>query len=165
MFQCCKQFWSCLPLRTATCLHYLAHYALLPTPAYLKCNKVNARLMALALCLALDPIFRIHPRKTLLNPVIFLKPNWKPSSPHSTSAPVVLPPSTQLLLQYRSASCVCKWIEFIVFTFLLQIMLCVICISKTALHMHRIWQLSHSLCPWPQQSNNFTGNWLMVIYH
>ena len=36
-----------------------------------KSNNTNARLMAFAPSLALDPTFEIHSHKTLLNPVIF----------------------------------------------------------------------------------------------
>ena len=44
----------------------LVHYArLLPTPACWKSNNINARLMAFAPSLALDPTFGIHSHKTL----------------------------------------------------------------------------------------------------
>ena len=44
---------------------HLLHYALLLTPACWKSNNTNARLMASALSLALDPTFGIHSHKTL----------------------------------------------------------------------------------------------------
>ena len=43
----------------------LVHYALLLTPAWWKSNNTNARLMAFAPSLALDPTFGIHSHKTL----------------------------------------------------------------------------------------------------
>ena len=65
----------------------LVHYALLLTPACWKSNYTNARLMAFAPSLALDPTlnFGIHSHKTLdtARPFHLLKPNWKPSSSHS----------------------------------------------------------------------------------
>ena len=44
---------------------HLLHYAFLLTPACWKSNNTNARLMASALSLALDPTFGIHSHKTL----------------------------------------------------------------------------------------------------
>ena len=66
----------------------------------------NARLMASALSLALDPTFGIHSHKTLdtVQPCHLLKPNWKPSSSHSIS--ILTNISTQFLLQSVYA-CVC----------------------------------------------------------
>ena len=49
----------------------LVHYALLLTPACWKSNNTNARLVAFAPSLALDPTFGIHSHQTLLNSVIF----------------------------------------------------------------------------------------------
>ena len=43
----------------------LVHYTLLLTPECWKSNNTNARLMAFAASLALDPTFRIHSDKTL----------------------------------------------------------------------------------------------------
>ena len=56
---------------------HLVHYALLLTPACWKSNNTNARLMASALSLALDPTFGIHSHKTLdtVQPCHLLKPN------------------------------------------------------------------------------------------
>ena len=64
-------------------------YALLTTPTYWKVSNTNARLLAFALSLALDPTFGIHSHKILdtAQPCYLLKPNWKLSSSHSTSAP------------------------------------------------------------------------------
>ena len=55
----------------------LVHYALLLTPACWKSNNTNARLMAFAPSLALDPTFGIHAHKTLdtAQPCHLLKPN------------------------------------------------------------------------------------------
>ena len=55
----------------------LVHYALLLTPACWKSNNTNARLMASAHSLALDPTFGIHFHKTLdtAQPCHLLKPN------------------------------------------------------------------------------------------
>ena len=79
-------------------------YALLQTPACWKSNNTNARLMASALSLALDPTFGIHSHKTLdtAPPCHLLKPNRKPSSSHSIS--ILTNISTQFLLQ---SVCVC----------------------------------------------------------
>ena len=73
-------------------------YALLLTPACWKSNNTNARLMAFAPSLALDPTFGIHSHKTLdtAQPCHLLKPNWKPSSSHSIS--ILTNISTQFLL-------------------------------------------------------------------
>ena len=93
---------------------HLVHYALLLTPACWKSNNTNARLMASALSLALDPTFGIHSHKTLdtAQPCHLLKPNWKPSSSHSIS--ILTNISTQFLLQSvyvcvraRARVCVC----------------------------------------------------------
>ena len=67
----------------------LMHYVLLLTPACWKSSNTNARLMAFTHSLALDPTFGIHSHKTLdiAQSCHLLKPNWKPSSPHSISAP------------------------------------------------------------------------------
>ena len=56
---------------------HLVHYALLLTPACWKSNNTNARLMASAPSLALDPTFGIHSHKTLdtAQPCHLLKPN------------------------------------------------------------------------------------------
>ena len=55
----------------------LVHYTLLLTPACWKSNNTNARLMAFAPSLALDPTFGIHSHKTLdtAQPCHLLKPN------------------------------------------------------------------------------------------
>ena len=55
----------------------LVHYALLLTPACWKSNNTNARLMAFAPSLALDPTFGIHSHKTLdtAQSCHLLKPN------------------------------------------------------------------------------------------
>ena len=60
----------------------LVHYALLLTPACWKSNNTNARLIAFAPSLALNPTFGIHSHKTLdiAQPCHLLKPNWKPFS-------------------------------------------------------------------------------------
>ena len=81
VFQCYKWFWSCLLLWTAAesvDTLRLVLYALL-TPACWKSNNANARLMAFAPSLALDPTFGIHSHKTLdtAQPCDLLKPNWK----------------------------------------------------------------------------------------
>ena len=77
---------------------HLVHYALLLTPVCWKSNNTNARLMASALSIALDPPFGIHSHKTLdtAQPCHLLKPNWKPSSSHSIS--ILTNISTQFLL-------------------------------------------------------------------
>ena len=55
----------------------LVHYALLLTPACWKSNNTNARLMAFAPSLALNPTFGIHSYKTVdtAQPCHLLKPN------------------------------------------------------------------------------------------
>ena len=60
----------------------LVHYALFLTPACWKSNNTNARLMASALSLALDPTFGIHSHKIwdTAQTCHLLKPNWKPFS-------------------------------------------------------------------------------------
>ena len=77
----------------------LVHYALLLTPACWKSSKTNARLVAFAPSLALDPTFGIHSHKTLdtAQPCYLLKPNWKPSFSHSIS--ILTNISTQFQLQ------------------------------------------------------------------
>ena len=69
-----------------------------------KSNNTNARLMAFAPSLALDPTFGIHSHKTLntAQPFHLLKPSWKSSSSHSIFAPTNI--STHFLLQ---SLCVC----------------------------------------------------------
>ena len=83
----------------------LVHYALLLTPACWKSSNTNPRLMAFALSLALDPTFGIHSHKTLdtAQPYHLSKPNWKPSSSHSISAP------TNVNTQSQSV-CVCVYV-------------------------------------------------------
>ena len=77
VFQCFKWFWSCLPLNCCMSTLRLVHYALLLTLACWKSNNTNARLMAFAPSLALDPTFGIHSHKTLdtAQPCHLLKPN------------------------------------------------------------------------------------------
>ena len=85
---------------------HLIHYALLLTPACWKSNNTNAKLMAFAPSLALDPTFGIHSPRTLdtAQPFHLLKPNWKPSSSHSIFIPTNI--STQFLLQSLCIMCV-----------------------------------------------------------
>ena len=89
---------------------HLVHYTLLLTPACWKSNNTNARLMAFAPSLTLDPTFGIHSRKTLdtAQPchLLNLKPNWKPSSSHSIYAPTNI--NTQFLLQSLRV-CMCLY--------------------------------------------------------
>ena len=70
--------------------HCLIHYTLLLTPACWKSNNTNARLMAFAPSLALDPTFGIHSHKTwdTAQPCHLLKPNWKPSFSQRFQYPV-----------------------------------------------------------------------------
>ena len=49
----------------------LAHFTLLQIPACSKSNNTNARLMAFALSLTLDPMFGIHSHKTSGNAQLF----------------------------------------------------------------------------------------------
>ena len=67
VIHCYKWFWYCLTFWTATWLHTLRllHYALLLTPACWKSSNTNARLVAFALSLALDPTFGIHSHRIL----------------------------------------------------------------------------------------------------
>ena len=93
----------------------LVHYALLLTPACWKSNNTNARLMAFAPSLALDPTFGTHSHKTLdtVQPCHLLKPNWKLSSSHNIS--IITNISTQFLLQ---SVCVCVFVvHFVRFIF------------------------------------------------
>ena len=130
-------------MSTLHLIHY--DYALLLTPACWKSSNTNARLMASALSLALDPTFGIHSHKTLdtAQPCHLLKPNWKPSSSHSIS--VLTNISTQFLLQsvylcvsvcVRARACVCVWV-FVVrfyyyyFIFLIYIFFIVIFKNNT----------------------------------
>ena len=91
----------------------LIHYALLLTPACWKYNNTNARLIAFAPSLALDPTFGIHSPRTLdtAQPFHLLKPNWKPSSSHSIFIPTNI--STQFLLQ---SLCMCVARVFVCFS-------------------------------------------------
>ena len=77
-----------------------------------KSNNTNARLMAFAPSLALDPTSGTHSHKTLdtAQPCHLLKPNWKPSSFHSIS--VLTNISTQFLLQ---SVCVCVFVVCLFF--------------------------------------------------
>ena len=129
---------------------HLVHCALLLTPARWKSNNTNARLMASALSLALDPTFGIHSHKTLdtAQPCHLLKPNWKPSSSHSIS--ILTNISTQFLLQSVYARvcvcvcvCVCVFVVrfyyyyyyFIIIIFYFLIILYVNCFGRTMLYM------------------------------
>ena len=69
--------WMLTSLNCCMSTLHLVHYALLLTPACWKSNNTNARLMASALSLALDPTFGIHSLKTLdtAQPCHLLKPN------------------------------------------------------------------------------------------
>ena len=70
-------------------------------------SNTNARLLAFALFLALDPTFGIHSHKTIDTalPRHLLKPNCQPSSSHSSSAPFNI--STQFLRQLFLCACMC----------------------------------------------------------
>ena len=103
---------------------HLLHYALLLIPACWKSNNTNARLMAFAPSLALDPTFGIHSQshKTLdtAQPCHLLKTNWKRFSSHSIS--ILTNISTQFLLQSVCVcvcvcvcTCVCACVCFIYF--------------------------------------------------
>ena len=101
---CVSVLWMVLVLLTFLnhCMSTLrlVHYALLLTPTCWKSSNTNVRVMAFMLSLALDPTLGVHAHKTSLDtaqPCHFLKPNWKPSSSHSTSTPTYI--STQFLLQ------------------------------------------------------------------
>ena len=111
VFQCYKWFWSLNCCMSTLCL---VRYALLLTPACWKSNNTNARLMAFASSLALDPTFGIHSHKILdaAQACHVLKPNWKPSS--SPSISILTNISTQFLLQslcvracVRACVCAC----------------------------------------------------------
>ena len=106
MFQCYKWFWFCLPLNCYMFTLHLVHYTLLLRPTCWQSSNTNARPWAVTFSLALDPTFGIHSHKTLdtAQPCHLLKPNWKPSSSHSISAPANI--STQFLLQSLHV-CVC----------------------------------------------------------
>ena len=82
----------------------LVHYALLLTPACWKSNNTNARLIAFAPSLALDPTFGIHSHKILdtAQPCHLLKTNWKPSSSPSISILIPVPSFC-----YNHCVCVC----------------------------------------------------------
>ena len=130
---------------------HLVHYALLLTPACWKSNNTNARLMASALSLALDPTFGIHSHKTLdtAQPCHLLKPNWKPSSSHSIS--ILTNISTQFLLQsvyVCVCACVCACMHVcmhacvrvrvcsaFLLLFYFNIILYVNCFGRTMLYM------------------------------
>ena len=94
--------WSCLVL--------LIHpYALLLTSACWKSNSTNARLVALAPSLALDPTFGIHSHKTLdtAQPFHLLKPNWKKLPLLTVFSPQLIPiPS----FCYSEWVCVCAYV-------------------------------------------------------
>ena len=109
---------------------HLVHYALLLTPACF----TNARLMASAPSLALDPTFGIHSHKTFdtAQPCHLLKPNWKPSSSHRIS--ILTDISTQFLLQSLCVCvCVCVCMRRAFFSFC--IILYVNCFGRTMLYM------------------------------
>ena len=78
----------------------------------LKIQQYNVGLMAFALSLALDPTFGIHSQRTCH----ILKPNRKPSSSHSISAPTNINTQFLLVIVYvcvcvracvRARACVC----------------------------------------------------------
>ena len=65
----CASMLSMDPVRLTSLNSYistlrLARFALLQIPACSKSNNINARLMAFAFSLTLDPMFEIHPHKT-----------------------------------------------------------------------------------------------------
>ena len=111
----------------------LVHYVLLLTPACWKSSNTNAKLVAFAPSLALDPTFGFHSHKTLdtTQPCHLLKPNLKPSSSHSIS--ILTNISTQFLLQ-SVCVCVCVFVvRFFILNFFL--ILCVNCFGRTMLYM------------------------------
>ena len=83
------------------------------TPTCWKSNNTNARLMAFAPSLALDPTFGIHSHKTLdtAQPCHLLRPNWKPSSSHSIS---VLKSVPSFCYSHCVCVCVCVYSTFFV---------------------------------------------------
>ena len=101
-----------------------------------KQQQINARLMAFAPSLALDPTFGIHYHKTLdtAQPCHLLKPNRKPSSSHSIS--ILTNISTQFLLQSLCV-CVfaCVFVVCFLFCFCYYIILYVNCFGRTMLYM------------------------------
>ena len=107
----------------------LVHHALLLTHACWKYKNTNARHMAFAPSLALDPTFGIHSYKTLdtAQPFYLLKPNWKPSSSHSIFIPTNI--STQLLLQSLSCvrACVCACVSVCVCVCFFGVFCCCCC--------------------------------------
>ena len=112
-----------------------------------KSNNTNARLMASAPSLALDPTFAVHSHKTLgtAQPCHILKPNWKPSSSHSIS--ILTNISTQFLLQSvyvcasarartRARVCVCVCVFVVLFLFyFISIIIDVNCFGMTMLYV------------------------------
>ena len=90
-------------------------------PACWKSNSTNARLVAFAPSLALDPTFGIHSHKTLdtAQPFHLLKPNWKPSSSHSIFIPTNISTQSRVFL----------------FVFVFCIILYVDCFGRIALYM------------------------------
>ena len=62
---------------------------------------------------SMDLTFGIHSYKTLLNPVNLLKPNWKPSSSYSISAPTNNINAQLLLQSFKKNICVCVCLHII----------------------------------------------------
>ena len=127
----------------------LVHYALLLTPACWKSSNTNARLMAFALSLALDPTFGIHSHRTLdtAQPCHLLKPNWKASSSHSIS--------THSFCYSQCASvCVCVCMRVCVFPYntlrkLFLVGLCCMCVQNIVFSLICImWALRELTSAW-----------------
>ena len=93
--KCYQWFWSCLPFWTATCLHSVSYTTLFFWHLHAKKPAIQTQdLCPFTLSLALDPTFGIHTHRALdtAQPchLLFLKPNWKPSSSHSIFAPTII---------------------------------------------------------------------------
>ena len=94
----------------------LALFALLQIPACSNSNNTNARLVAFALSLTLDPMFGIHSHKTSGNAQLFhlLRRNWKLSVFHSTSVPANFRNHfsyQKLYICVWVSECVCVWVR------------------------------------------------------
>ena len=132
--------WQPLHMESLSTLR-LVHYALLLPPACWKSNNTNARLMAFAPSLALDPTFGIHSHKTLdtAQPCHRLKPNWKPSSSHSIS--ILININTSFCYSHSVCVCVCVCLSVCVCVCLCVCVCMCVCALRARTHARINWWL------------------------
>ena len=153
-----KCLWLCLNLACHVHLVYSTIWNNCLVLQNCKCQSnivyhfdLHARLIAFAFSLALDHTCGIH-SKTLdtAQPCHLLKPNWKPSSSHSISAPPNI--NTQFLVVcvcVCGTLCVCVCVVLCVYVCVCVVcvcMWCVVCVVNVCVCFHIIYIILSVSC-------------------